>query len=108
MTGHAFDRSKQRISRRRAKASGLLGFAAAAALPVVLWHHAIGLLASGFHPTIYYFVTGWTPFGLMALGLLLFVPVVSSNKTWPLDSVIWTYSIPSWNHHLPFSNRSLA
>jgi MFS family permease len=78
MTGHAFDRSKQRISRRRAKAFGLLGFAAAAALPIVLWHHAMGVLATGFHPTLYYFVTGWTPFGLMALGLLLFVPVVYS------------------------------
>jgi hypothetical protein len=78
MKRHALDRSKQRISRRKAKAVGLLGFVAAVALPIVLWHHAIGMLASGFRPTLYYFVTGWGPFGLIAMGLLLFVPVVYS------------------------------
>jgi hypothetical protein len=78
MNGHALDRSKQRISRRRAKAVGLLGFVAAVALPIVLWHHAIGVLATSFRPTLFYFVTGWAPFGLMAVGLLLLVPVVYS------------------------------
>lgn len=72
------DRSKQRISRRQAKAAGLLGFAAAVALPIVLWHHSIAMLAAGFHPTLGYFLTGWTPFGLIAIGLVLFVPVVYS------------------------------
>lgn len=72
------DRSKQRISRRQAKAAGLLGFAAAVALPIVLWHHSIEMLAAGFHPTLGYFLTGWTPFGLIAIGLVLFVPVVYS------------------------------
>jgi hypothetical protein len=75
---HAFDRSKQRISRRKAKAAGLAGFAAAVALPVIVWHEAIGQLTAGFDPTATYFLTGWTPFGLMALGLLCFVPVVYS------------------------------
>jgi hypothetical protein len=54
------------------------GFAAAVALPLVVWHHAIAQLAAGFRPTLAYFLTGWTPFGLMALGLLFFVPVVYS------------------------------
>jgi hypothetical protein len=72
------DRSKQRIDRRQAKAAGVLGFAAAVALPVVLWHNAIAVLAAGFRPTLSYFLTGWIPFGLMAAGLLLFVPVVYS------------------------------
>ena len=72
------DRSKQRITRGEAQLVGVLGFAAAAALPIVLWHHAMATLAAGFRPTLAYFVTGWTPFGLIALGLLLFVPVVYS------------------------------
>jgi hypothetical protein len=78
MNRQALTRSKQRLTRRQAKTVGVLGFLAAAALPIVLWHHAIGMLAAGFRPTFSYFVTGWTPFGLMAVGLLLFVPVVYS------------------------------
>lgn len=77
MKKHAF-RSKQRIERAQAQAAGLLGFAAAVALPIALWHHAMTMLAASFRPTLYYFLTGWTPFGLIALGLLLFVPVVYS------------------------------
>jgi hypothetical protein len=71
-------KSKQRVTRRQAKAAGVLGFAAAVALPIALWHQAIGMLAAGFRPTLYYFLTGLTPFGLIALGLLFFVPVVYS------------------------------
>jgi hypothetical protein len=78
MNRQALTRSKQRLTRRQAKTVGVLGFLAAAALPIVLWHHAIGMLAAGFRPTFSCFVTGWTPFGLMAVGLLLFVPVVYS------------------------------
>jgi hypothetical protein len=78
MTRHAFDRSKQRIDRRQARAVGAAGFVAALALPIVLWHHAIGLLAAGFQPTIYYLIAGCTPFALIALGLILLVPVVHS------------------------------
>jgi hypothetical protein len=78
MKPQARRRSKQRLNRRQAKAVGVLGFLAATALPIVLWHNAIGALAAGFHPTFSYFITGWTPFGMIALGLLLFVPVVYS------------------------------
>jgi MFS family permease len=73
-----FDRSKQRISRRKARTLGMIGFAGAIVLPIALWHHAIGQLAAGFHPSPVYFLTGWTPFGLIALGLVLFAPVVYS------------------------------
>jgi hypothetical protein len=78
MTRQALKSSKQRLPRRQAKVAGVLGFAAAVALPIALWHHSISMLASSFRPTVYYFLTGWTPFGLIALGLLLFVPVVYS------------------------------
>jgi hypothetical protein len=70
--------SKQRVSRGQAKFAGVLGFAAAVALPIVLWHHSMAMLADGFRPTLYYFITGWAPFGLIAVGLVLFVPVVYS------------------------------
>jgi hypothetical protein len=72
------DRSKQRIAPSQAKTVGVLGFAAAVALPVVLWHRALSELAAGFQPTPGYFLTGWTPFGLIALGLVLMAPVVYS------------------------------
>ena len=78
MKGHGLHRSKQRVTRGQAKFAGVLGFAAAVALPIVLWHHAIGMLAAGFRPTLVYFLTGWAPFGLIAAGLVLFVPVVYS------------------------------
>ena len=71
-------RSKQRLAPRRAKVVGLLGFAAAVALPVVVWRDAIAALASGYHPSPGYFIAAWTPFCLIGLGLLLMVPVVYS------------------------------
>ena len=78
MRRHAFDRSKQRSSHGQAKLAGVLGFLGAVALPIALWHHAIGQLVASFHPSAYYLLTGWTAFGLMLLGLILFVPVVYS------------------------------
>jgi hypothetical protein len=70
--------SKQRLAPRQAKAVGLLGFVAAVALPVVLWHQSATALAAGFRLTPGYLLSAWTPFGLMALGLIFFVPVVYS------------------------------
>ena len=75
MTGR---RSKQRLDPRQAKAVGLMGFAAAVALPVLLWREAMASLAEGFRLSPGYLVTAWMPFGLIAIGLLLFVPVVYS------------------------------
>ena len=53
----------------------LLGFLFAAAVPVALWHHAIAKVAEDFRLEPGY-LTGWSGFGLIALGLLLMLPVV--------------------------------
>jgi hypothetical protein len=51
-------------------------FASAFALPLVLWHHTIAEIASGFRFQLDYLVTGWAPWVLMALGLACFVPIL--------------------------------
>jgi hypothetical protein len=63
---------------RHAQLVGLGGFLVAAALPVVLWHRAIETIASDFRVELEYLVTGWTGYGLIALGLLFLIPVVVS------------------------------
>ncbi len=78
MRRHPFDRSKQRLTRGQAKAAGVGGFAAAVALPIALWHHALSMLAGASRPTLVYFLTGWAPFILIVTGLALLVPVVYS------------------------------
>jgi hypothetical protein len=50
----------------------------AACLPVVLWHRPMAMIAEDFRFEVEYLVTGWTAYGLIALGLLFFVPVVLS------------------------------
>lgn len=70
--------SKQRLSGRQAQAVGLCGFLVAALLPVVLWHRAMGIIASDFRLELEYLVTGWTGYSLIGLGLLFLVPVVLS------------------------------
>jgi hypothetical protein len=62
-------------SRRRARRVGAVTFLLAAALPVVLWHGTVGAIAEDFRLELDYLVTGWSPWVLMALGLLCFVPV---------------------------------
>jgi hypothetical protein len=57
---------------------GLVGFAFAAALPVVLWHRAIAVVASDFRVEFDYLVTGWLGYVLIAGGLLLVLPVAWS------------------------------
>jgi hypothetical protein len=69
---------KQRLSRRNARLVGAAGFLGAALLPVALWHRAISIVASDFRLELGYLVTGWTAYGLIALGLLFLVPVVVS------------------------------
>jgi hypothetical protein len=69
---------RQQRERRRARRVGLVGFLGAAALPIVLWHRAIALIASDFRFDFGYLVTGWTGYALIGLGLLFFVPVVIS------------------------------
>jgi hypothetical protein len=69
---------KQQLSRRKARFVGLGGFIVALALPLVLWHRAIGIIASDFRLDLEYLVTGWTGYSLIGLGLVFFVPVVVS------------------------------
>ena len=66
----------ERARRRRARRIGAVGFVGAVALPIVLWHRVIADIASEFHLDAQYLITGWSPWVLMALGLLCFVPVV--------------------------------
>jgi hypothetical protein len=61
-----------------ARIAGLAGFAAAAALPVVLWHRAIELVAAEFRLELGYLVTGWTGWALIGAGLLFLIPVVAT------------------------------
>jgi hypothetical protein len=53
-----------------------VGFAMAFALPLILWHHTIGQIASGFRFDLGYLVTGWAPWLLMLAGLGCFVPIL--------------------------------
>ena len=69
---------REQRGRRTARLAGLGGFVGAAALPVVLWHDAIGLLASDFHVNVRYLITGWLGYGLIAAGLLCLIPVLLS------------------------------
>ena len=57
---------------------GAGGFLLAAAMPVVLWHRAMAIIAADFRFDLDYLVTGWTAYVLIVLGLLFFVPVVIS------------------------------
>jgi len=56
-----------------------IAFLCAAAAPVALWHHAIGAVAEDFRFELGY-LTGWSGFGLIALGLLLMLPLVVSAQ----------------------------
>jgi hypothetical protein len=60
----------------------LLVFLCAAAVPVALWHHAIGAIAADFRLEAGY-LTGWAGFGLIAAGLVVLLPVVWSARLSP-------------------------
>jgi hypothetical protein len=60
----------------------LFAFVCAAVVPVALWHHAIGAIAADFRLDPGY-LTGWSGFGLIAVGLLLLLPVVWSARMSP-------------------------
>jgi hypothetical protein len=66
------------LDRRTARVVGFVGFAAAAALPAVLWHRPIAIIATDIRLELEYLVTGWTAYALIAAGLLFSVPVVLS------------------------------
>src|ERR687885_2560731 len=69
---------RQQRARRNARLVGLAGFVGALALPIVLWHRAIGLIASDFRFDANYLLTGWLGYALIAAGLLFLVPVLLS------------------------------
>lgn len=69
---------KHRLSRRGARVAGAAGLLGAAALPVVLWHRAMSIIASDFRLDLGYLVTGWTAYALIGVGLLFLLPVVLS------------------------------
>jgi hypothetical protein len=69
---------RERRARRTAQLVGLGGFLAAAALPFVLWHRAIAMIASDFRLDPNYLLTGWLGYGLIGAGLGFLVPVLLS------------------------------
>jgi hypothetical protein len=69
---------RARRSRRNARLIGLAGFLAAAALPFVLWHRAMTMMAANFRIDFNYLLTGWLGYALIAMGLLVLVPVLLS------------------------------
>jgi hypothetical protein len=77
MAGRPLGRDE--LARRRARRVGAVGFVGALALPVVLWHHVIGVIADGFSFDLRYLLVGWSPWALMVLGLACFVPVALSD-----------------------------
>lgn len=70
----AVKRGPDRAARRMAAC----GYAAAAVIPVVLWHGLVLDLAQGFRLEAGYLVTGWTPWLLLAVGMLFMLPVAVS------------------------------
>jgi hypothetical protein len=70
----------------------LLAFLCAAALPVALWHHAIAAVAEDFRFEPGY-LTGWSGFGLIALGLLLMLPVVVARPRFRNVYMGWGVSL---------------
>jgi hypothetical protein len=65
-------------AQRKARRVGAIGFALAALLPVVLWHRVMADIASEFRFNLRYFVSEWSPWILILLGLAFAVPVVLS------------------------------
>ena len=69
-------RSAQQISPAAARVSAWVGLALALALPVLLWSHDIGVVASTFHLGLGYLLTGWGAYALILGGLVLLAAVM--------------------------------
>lgn len=82
------------LDRRTARIVGLVGFLVAAALPPLLWHRAIAAVAHDFKMSLPY-LTGWLAYGLIALGLLFFIPVLISIGRRP-DSRLYPRARNAW------------
>ena len=63
--------------RRQARLIGAFGFLAAAVIPTALFHDVVAILAEQPRLELYY-LTGWTPWALLAVGLLFLLPVAWS------------------------------
>ena len=70
--------SRDSLDRRTARLVGFGGFLLAVALPLILWHRAIAIIATDFRLELGYLVTGWTAYALIAAGLAFAIPVVLS------------------------------
>jgi hypothetical protein len=68
---------RERRARRNARLLGAAGFAAAAALPPLLWHRPMAAVAQDFQLDVDY-LSGWTGYALLASGLAFLAPVVLS------------------------------
>ena len=99
-----------RASRRERQLVGLVGFLCAAALPVVLWHRAIAVVATDFRLELDYLLTGWLGYGLIAGGLLLLVPVVWSAGRRPGSPLYprWRNAYMGWGVSLYIMGFAVA
>jgi hypothetical protein len=64
--------------RRQARVVGALGFALAACLPVILFHRVVKILMAADPAWEVHYLSGWTPWLLLAAGLLFLLPVAWS------------------------------
>lgn len=65
-------------NRRQARTVGAVGFLLVASLPWILFWRPITGIAHEFRVDVHYFLTEWTPWALIVLGLLFLVPVALS------------------------------
>jgi hypothetical protein len=70
----------------------LLAFLCAAAVPMALWHNAIRAIAEDFRLEPGY-LTGWSGFALIALGLLIMLPVVVARPRFRNVYIGWGVSL---------------
>jgi len=64
--------------RRKARRIGAVGFVLALALPIVAFQRVVTDIASEFRIDLHYFVSEWSPWVLIALGLAFCLPVAWS------------------------------
>jgi hypothetical protein len=69
---------REQRRRRRAQLVGVVGLVAAAALPWFLFSRVIGDIASQFRWDVKYLVSEWSPWVLIVVGIVFFVPVALS------------------------------
>ena len=62
-------RQREIAAHRRARRTGAVGFLAALALPIALWHRVVADLVAAFRLDARYLIGGWAPWVLMTAGL---------------------------------------